>query len=104
MRNLVTSLKKIGFGIALGAAMGLFAAQPAALAANGFELNFGLFGPGYEGKLPSCESALGEISSQFVETAGNHRNSPLQIQHYSRIHEKVLRHWQFLYTPPRTQA
>ncbi|MGN6114564.1 MAG: hypothetical protein ACTHN2_03515 [Nitrobacter sp.] len=94
MRNLVTSLKKIAFGIALGAAMGLFAAQPAAHAANGFELNFGLFGPGYEGKLPSCESALGEISSKFADKESTYWNSPLQITGYSRIHETAFRPWQ----------
>ena len=45
MRNLITSLKKVGFVAALGAVLGLFAVLPAAQAANPLELNFGLFGP-----------------------------------------------------------
>jgi hypothetical protein len=93
MRNLVISLKKFSLAAAFGV-MALLAAQPAAQAANPLELNFGLFGPSYEGRLPSCETALGEISSKFADKESTYWNSPLQITGYSRIHETAFRPWQ----------
>jgi hypothetical protein len=92
MRNLVTSLKKIGFGAALGA--GLLAAQSAAQAANPLELNFGLFGPGYEGRVAGCQEALSTITWQFQDKESTFWNSPLQITGYSRVHETAFRPWQ----------
>ena len=94
MRNLVTSLKKISFGIALGAVVGLFAAQPAAYAANPLELNFWLSGPRYDGNLSSCESALGEISAKFADKESTYWNSPLSITGYDRVREIAFRPWQ----------
>jgi hypothetical protein len=91
MCNLVTSLKKIGSGLAL---LGFIAMAPAAQAANPLELNFGLFGPSYDGRVASCEEALPTFTSQFQEKESTFWNSPLQITAYGRIHETAFRPWQ----------
>ena len=94
-----TSLKKSGLkrsslGAALGAALGLFALGQAAEAANPLELNFGLFGPRYDGRVAGCEAALSTITSQFHEKESTFWNSALQITGYGRIHEIAFRPWQ----------
>ena len=55
MRNLFTSLRALGL---MTAALALLACSPAAQAANPLELNFGLFGPKYDGRVAECERAL----------------------------------------------
>ena len=65
-----------------------------ALAANPAELNFGLFGPSYDGRVKECGAALGTITSQFQEKESNFWNSPLQIVAYGNIHEIAFRPWQ----------
>ncbi len=72
MRNLFTSLK----ALSLGAALALLAFGQAAQAANPLELNFGLFGPRYDGRVKECEAALPTITA------------------YGRIHETAFRPWQ----------
>jgi hypothetical protein len=94
MRNLITSLKKAGFGGAIGAVLGLFAAVPAAQAANPLELNFGLFGPAYDGRVAGCEAGLPTITTQFWDKERNFWSSPLRITGYSRVHETAFRPWQ----------
>ena len=63
MRNLFSSLKMLG----LAAALAVLAFGQAAEAANPLELNFGLFGPRYDGRVKECEAALPTIISQFQE-------------------------------------
>ena len=94
MTGLVMPFGKRGVGAVLGALMGVLAFSPAANAANLLEMNFGLFGPRYDGVLPSCESALGTISSQFAEKESTFWNSALTITAYGRIHETAFRPWQ----------
>jgi hypothetical protein len=94
MRNLSISLKKTCLGAALGVAFGLLAFGQAAQAANPLELNFGLFGPKYDGRVKSCEWALGTITSQFQEKERTFWNSKLQITAYGDIHETAFRPWQ----------
>jgi hypothetical protein len=65
-----------------------------ALAANPAELNFGLFGPSYDGRVAECERALGTITSQFQEKESSFWNSPLTIVAYGNIHETAFRPWQ----------
>ncbi len=90
MRNLFTSLKTLG----IGAAFALLAFGHAAEAANPMELNFGLFGPRYDGRVAECEKALGTITSQFHEKESTFWNSSLTITSYGRIHEIAFRPWQ----------
>jgi len=85
---------KAGLGAAFGALFGLLALGQAAEAANPWELNFWLSGPKYEGRLASCEAALGTITSQFQEKESTFWNSRLQIVAYGRIHETAYRPWQ----------
>ena len=55
MRNLFTSLRALGL---MTAALALLASSPAAQAANPLELNFGLFGPKYDGRVAECAERL----------------------------------------------
>jgi len=64
MRNLFKSLRALG---PLTAALALLVSSQAAEAANPLELNFGLFGPKYDGRVAECERALPTITSQFQE-------------------------------------
>ena len=96
MRDLATSLKRLHFKrlgllcLGLGA---LLAGRPA-LAANPAELNFGLFGPSYDGRVKECAAALGSITSQFQEKESSFWNSKLTIISYGNIHETAFRPWQ----------
>jgi hypothetical protein len=93
MRDLSKSLKKFGLGAALGALLGVFSVGQAS-AANPFELNFWLSGPRYDGRVASCEEALGTITSQFQEKESMYWNSALSITGYGNIHEVAFRPWQ----------
>ncbi len=90
MRNLFTLPKSLG----LVAALALLVAGSATQAANPLELNFGLFGPKYDGRVAECERALGTITSQFQDKESTYWNSPLTITAYGRIHETAFRPWQ----------
>ena len=94
MRDLFTSMKKLSLGAALGVLFGLLAFGQAAEAANPLELNFGLFGPRYDGRVKACEAALGTITNQFWEKESSFWNSSLRITAYGDIHETAFRPWQ----------
>ena len=94
MRDLFASSMKPVVGAAFGVLFGLFAFGPAAEAANPLELNFGLFGPSYDGRVAPCESALGTITSQFQEKESTFWNSNLRITAYGQVHETKFRPWQ----------
>jgi hypothetical protein len=94
MRDILSFVRKTGLGVTLGAAFSLLALGQGAQAANPLELNFWLSGPKYEGKLKSCEAALGVIASQFHEKESTFWNSALTITAYGRIHETAYRPWQ----------
>jgi hypothetical protein len=91
MRDLATSLKRLGL-VCLGLSA-LFLGRPAH-AAYPWELNFGLFGPSYDGRVKECEAALGTITSQFQEKESSFWNSKLTIIAYGNIHETAFRPWQ----------
>ena len=92
MRDLATISKRLF--LALGALLALISLDRPALAANPAELNFGLFGPNYDGRVKECDAALGTITSQFEEKESNFWNSPLKIVAYGEIHEIAFRPWQ----------
>src|ERR1700719_764179 len=94
MRDIFSFARISGLGVALGAVFGLLALGQAAEAANVFELNFWLSGPKYDGKLKSCEAALGVVASQFHEKESTFWNSKLKITAYGKIHETAYRPWQ----------
>ena len=94
MRDFFTSLKRPALGTALGAFLGLLALGQSAQAANPMELNFGLFGPSYEGRVKECEAALGTITNQFWEKESTYWNSSLRITAYGQIRETAFRPWQ----------
>lgn len=92
MRALLKTAKKFALTalFALSGALAFGEAQ----AANPLELNFGLFGPRYDGRVAPCESALPTITSQFQEKESTFWNSPLVITAYGDIHETAFRPWQ----------
>ena len=94
MRDNLSSARRTGLGVALGAVFGLFAFGQTAQAANPLELNFWLTGPKYEGRVRTCEAALGTITSQFQEKESTFWNSRLTITAYGKIHEIAYRPWQ----------
>ena len=59
MRNLFTPLKALRLwkALSLAAAFALLASGPATQAANPLELNFGLFGPRYDGRVKELQAA-----------------------------------------------
>jgi hypothetical protein len=73
--------------VGLAAAAALLAFGRPAQAANPAELNFGLFGPKYDGR-------VGTITEQFREKEHDFWNSPLTITAYGNIHEIAFRPWQ----------
>jgi len=95
MRDLATLFKPFGLGrFAVGALFALLALGRPAMAANPLELNFGLFGPNYDGRVAVCEMALATITSQFQEKERTFWNSRLEIIAYGNIHETAFRPWQ----------
>jgi hypothetical protein len=95
MRDLATSLKRFGLlSLSLGAVLALLSFGHPAFAANPAELNFGLFGPSYDGRVGECDKAFGTIASQFQEKESSFWNSPLSIVAYGNIHETAFRPWQ----------
>src|SRR5215467_15961401 len=94
MPDLFSLSRKSGSAAAFGAIFALLALGQAAEAANGWELNFWLSGPKYDGRVAPCESALGTITSQFQEKESTFWNSALRITAYGRIHETAFRPWQ----------
>jgi hypothetical protein len=94
MRNLFRFSGNAGLAAAFGAVFALLAPGQTAEAANGWELNFWLSGPKYDGRLAPCEAALGTITSQFQEKESTYWNSALRIIGYGRIHETAFRPWQ----------
>jgi hypothetical protein len=93
MRDLFTSLKRPGFGAALGILFGLLAYGPAAEAANPLELNFWLSGPNYDGRVADCDKALPMIANQFGEKESSFWNSSLKITGFAAVHETAFRPW-----------
>jgi len=94
MRDIFLTARKASLSLALGAAFAVLALGQTAQAANLFELNFGLFGPKYDGRLKACEAALGTIASQFQEKESSFWNSKLTIKAWGQIHETAFRPWQ----------
>jgi hypothetical protein len=94
MRSFLLSSTKAGLGAVFGLLAGLLTFTPTAEAANPLELNFGLFGPDYDGIVAPCEKALPSITYQFREKESKFWNSTLVITGYARIHETAFRPWQ----------
>ena len=94
MRELSISPKKSVLGAVFAVLFGLFGLGQTAQAANPLELNFGLFGPRYDGRVKVCEKVLGTITAQFQEKESKFWNSSLQIKAYGEIHETAFRPWQ----------
>jgi hypothetical protein len=66
-----------------------------ARAANWFELNFWLQGPGYEGYLPTCDAPVvfDKIIARFAEKEATYWNSHLAIIAFDEVRENDFRPW-----------
>lgn len=93
MRSLMKIFRSSSVPAAVAACLGVLAWDGPAQAANPLEMNFWLSGPRYDGALPPCESALGEISWRFAEKESKFWNSDLQITGYEKVRELAYRPW-----------
>src|SRR5664279_5944824 len=91
MRELSISPKKTVLGAVFAVLFGLFGLGQTAQAANPLELNFGLFGPRYDGGVKVSEKVLGTITAQFQEKESKFWNSSLQIKAYGPVSYTHLR-------------
>ena len=80
----------VGFGLAVVSAM---LPVNTASAAQWYELNFYLFGPRYDGNLPTCDNraTLGTITAKFGDKESSFWNSKLKIQGFDQIRENAYR-------------
>lgn len=76
----------------LGALALCLSAAPAP-AASWLELNFGLSGPNYDGKVPPCHWGLGTIASRFAYKERRFWNSNVSIDSFDRVREIAFRPW-----------
>jgi hypothetical protein len=79
--------------LAVAIVLGLGMAAAPAHAASWLQMNFYLSGPNYDGNLPPCEAALGDIASRFAEKESRFWNSSLQILDFERVREVAFRPW-----------
>ncbi|HWK95022.1 MAG TPA: hypothetical protein VNR39_06340 [Pseudolabrys sp.] len=64
-----------------------------ARAAGWIEKGIYLSGPNYDGDVPSCEAALGEISSRFESTQAGFWNNNVQILGYEKVRQVAFSPW-----------
>ena len=81
----------LGRGLLVGLArcrIAPFLSASTASAAQWYELNFYLFGPRYDGNLPTCDNraTLGTITAKFGDKESNFWNSKLKIEGFDQIY------------------
>ncbi|RDV04863.1 hypothetical protein [Undibacter mobilis] len=86
----IVSLASVASAVVL---MAWAAQSGSARAAGWIEKGIYLSGPNYDGDLPSCEAALGEITSRFESTQARFWNSNVQILGYERVREVAYSPW-----------
>lgn len=64
-----------------------------ASAASWIEKGLYLSGPNYDGDLPPCEAALGEITSRFESSQAQYWNNNAQILGYERVRQVAYSPW-----------
>jgi hypothetical protein len=79
----------------VGALSAGFGGSTPGQAANWFEMNTGLGGPGYDGAVPQCDEpfALWKIQSRFARKEGRFWASDLEIVRFDSIHQVAFRPW-----------
>lgn len=76
---------------ACGLTIGLAGAP--AQAANFLQKQIYMTGANYDGALPGCEAALGDIASRFSEKEGRFWNSNLQILGFENVRQTAFSPW-----------
>jgi len=80
--------------VAVAAAFLIAAGAPgAAQAASWIEKGIYLSGPNYDGDVPSCEAALGEITSRFESNQSQFWNTNVQILGYEQVRQVAFSPW-----------
>ncbi len=80
--------------VAAAAIVMAWAAQPGtARAAGWIEKGIYLSGPNYDGDVPPCEAALGEITSRFESTQARFWNTNVQILGYEKVRQIAYSPW-----------
>ena len=69
-----------------------FSATPSQ-AANFLQKQIYMTGANYDGDLPGCEAALGDIASRFAQKESRYWNSDLQILGFDKVRETAFRPW-----------
>jgi hypothetical protein len=85
----------------LAGALALAAFATPAQAANWLEMNFGMAGPDYSGRLPPCDWALGIISHRFAVKERRFWVSDLTIVSFDQVRETAVRPWSHDVIPRR---
>ncbi len=80
-------------GVVVLAALACLGQATPAAAAGWLEKNFYLSGPRYDGDLPPCEAALGEIRAKFAQKESQFWNSDLQILSFEKVRQTAFRPW-----------
>jgi hypothetical protein len=96
------SLSRLAAALVGAVCLAILSAAPTR-AANWLELNFGLSGPRYEGKVPLCEDSwvTSKIASRFWEKEATHWQSSLSINAIEGIRETAFRPWHYASIPRR---
>jgi hypothetical protein len=97
-RGAIRGWEAVMFGRVRGLSLALVACAALAWsapghAANWLEMNFWLSGPRYDGALPQCEAAVGQITYSFEQKESRFWNSSLQILGFTNIREIAFRPW-----------
>jgi hypothetical protein len=95
--NMFRSVRSVvnSMAVAIVAACALiagFSATPAQ-AANFLQKQIYMTGANYDGDLPGCEAALGDIASRFAEKEGRFWNSDLQILGFEDVRQTAFSPW-----------
>jgi hypothetical protein len=80
-------------GVLFAGALAAAAFASPVQSANWFEMNFGMSGPNYSGRLPPCDWALGTISHRFAAKERQFWVSDLTIVSFDQVRETALRPW-----------
>ena len=98
MMNMFCSVRSAAMirimALAIVAACGLVGLSGApAEAANFLQKQIYMTGANYDGALPGCEAALGDIASRFAEKEGRFWNSDLQILGFEDVRQRAFSPW-----------
>lgn len=94
VRQMVGFIGSVRFvSVAVAALVLALSGQPGAQAASWIEKGIYLSGPNFDGDVPPCEAALGEITSRFESTQARFWNTNVQILGYEKVRQVAFSPW-----------